>query len=447
MLVLSAARAQPPVPPDLDATDPLVRARIHDRLDAVDADPTVASWLALAEAYDAHAYMNEAVACYRHVLELTPRDARAWYLLGIVLADLGRTDEAIDALAEASSINPTYAPAHWRRGYWLLGDGHVDDAEREFDAAAETEPGRLGLARVALARRDPATARALIAPFIQRSDNRNFAYAHQLMAGVLRLEGENESAGVSMAIGAGAGPVWTDPWLREIILQETGYDAIMDRIADLTSDGDNARAIEVINDALQTWPDDIGLLNYLGYALVLDRQRDKAVEIWNAALQRDPDNYLLHLNLGSVFAEDAIRGEHDLADVLDHLDRAIEANPTGARAHEVRGTLMNALGRHDEALVSLDRAFDLAPTNALLARQLTELCMSRADWPGAERALQRWTRLQPQSPEAHLRHALVLSHLDRPDDADRALDRAAALLGVNHPQVRAVRIEIEGRRR
>jgi hypothetical protein len=41
----------------------------------------------------------------------------------------------------------------------------------------------------------------------------------------------------------------------------------------------------------------------------------------------------------------------------------------------------------------------------------------------------------------------VLSHLDRPDDADRALDRAAALLGVNHPQVRAVRIEIEGRRR
>jgi tetratricopeptide (TPR) repeat protein len=266
------------------------------------------------------------------------------------------------------------------------------------------------------------------------------------MASVLRLEGNNVAAAVSMSIGAGAGPVWTDPWLRDVILQETGYDAIMDRIADLTGERANAEAIDLIETALKTWPDDIGLLNYLGYAIFLDGRRDEAVDIWTDALQHDLDNHLLLLNLGSVFAEDALRGTHDLGDAIDHLDRSIAANPTGARAYEVKGTLLNALGRPDDALIPLERAFELAPTNTLLARQLTELHMSRDAWTEAEHALQRWTRLDPDSPEAQLRHALVLAHLDRLDDADRAADRAAALLGSGHSQVRAVRQEIQQRR-
>lgn len=442
MLAAAIAGAQP-VPDDLEATDPMVREAVVEHLQALEADPSETTWMLLAQTYDANDYLEEAETCYRTVVELDADHARAWYLLAIVLNDLGEVGEAIDTMARVAEIDSSYAPAWWRRGYWLLDEGRVDEASSMFERVAATEPARFGLARVALARRDAATARALLEPLLTDA---NLAYAYQLMAGVHRLDGDLDAAGVAMAIGAGAGPRWTDPWLREVLVMKTGLDAGMDRIARLSAQGRHAEAMELIDELLERWPDDIGLLNYKGFAAYGLGRRDEAVALWQDALEREPGHYLIHLNLGSVFAEDALRGDRHVDEAFDHLERAIEANDLHARSYEVMGSLYNALGRMDEAQAYLLRAYDLAPTNALLAAQLTRLYMARSMWPEALGVLERWTRLQPRSGEAHLRHGVVLMELGRYDEATVAVDRAADVLKRQDGTVQALREEIAERR-
>ena len=204
--------------------------------------------------------------------------------------------------------------------------------------------------------------------------------------------------------------------------------------------------MEVIDSMLARWPDDVGMLNFMGYALAGLGRRDEAVQIWMAALEREPDHYLLHLNLGATFAEDALRTKGDPARAFDHLERAIAANDLHARSYEVMGSLYNALERPDEALPYLTRAYDLAPTNALLAGQLTRLYMAEAQWAEALDVLDRWVRLEPRSGEAHLRHAIVLMELYQYDQATAAVNQAARVLNRQDGTVRAVRDEIARRR-
>jgi len=445
LLLCAGWSAQPvPTPPDLTNADPMVVELLRERISSVESGGTAVDWMALAEAYDANAYLVEAVACYREALRRR-EDARAWYLLGLVLNDLGALDEAIEALERASSLDPTYAPSLWRRGFWLLDDGRVDEAAELFERAKGTEAGRFGLARVAIARRDAALARERLAPLL--GPGRNQTYAQQLMAIVHRMEGDTEAARDAMAIGAGAGPVWTDPWLRDVLRQETGYDATMDEIARLTGAGRHAEAIVVIEAMLETRPDDLALRNYLGYAQYGLGRREQAIRTWEAALALDPDQYLLLLNLATLFAEDALQGRRPVEMPIDLLRRSIEANPAHARTHEVLGSLLNALGRTEEAVGPLEEAFALDPANPHLARQLGALDMSRSAWADAERVLRRLVLLRPDDPEAWLRLAVSRMEMGLYDQAEAALERGSALLEAGHPTVGTIRTDIDRRRR
>ena len=442
-VICTAGVVAQPIPDDLDATDSMVREAVIEHIEAVKADPTESSWMRLAETYDANDYLSEAEFCYRRVLEFDPANARAAYLLAIVLNDIGEVDEALRLMTHAAETDATYEPIWWRRGYWLLDEGRVDEAEQAFEHVRAAPPAQFGLARVALARRDTATARAMLEPLLREP---NLAYAYQLMAGVHRLEGDVEAARIAMTIGAGAGPRWSDPWLREVLLQKTGYDAGMETIARLSEQNRHHEALDLIDTLLERHPADIGLLNYRAFALYALGRRDEAIGIWQDALIEDPDHYLLHLNLGAVFAEDALRGDRHVDEAFFHLEQAIACNELHARSHEVLGSLYNALERTDDALPHLTRAYDLAPTNALLTAQLTRLHMSRGDWADALDVLERWTRLEPRSGEAHLRHAVVLMELERYDEADAAVDEAARVLHRQDGTVAAVRDEIVRRR-
>ena len=432
----------PPIPKSLDTTDPMIRDLIEDHLATLESDPTPTTWLALAEAYDANDFLPEAAACYETALglDLPPTDAaRAWYLLALVRNDLGDLGPSLDALDNAEAIDPAYAPIHWRRGYWLLDDGRTDDAEHAFDKAPTAEPSRFGLARVALARRDAAAARAILEPLARSSNNPR--YAHRLLAAAYAMQGDRDRAAIAMAVGAP--PAWSDPWLADVLRQRTGYDAGMDHIRALADDADPDAALALIDELLTRWPDDPALLNFRGYALVLAGRRADALAVWRTALDHHDDSALLHLNIGAVLAEDALRAGEPTDEAMAHIDRALELNPDSARIHEVKGALLAATGHADEAVPELRRAFDLDPANPNVARQLTQLLMARADWPGAEHVLQRWTLIQPQSPQAQLSLAIALMRTSRLDEAAEALDRGAALLPADHPQVRQLRAELE----
>lgn len=77
-----------------------------------------------------------ALLAYTELLQEEPSSARAWADVGFILADLGRTDEAMQHFDRALELDPRCASAWVGRGMRLSGD----EAIRCFDHAIAADP-------------------------------------------------------------------------------------------------------------------------------------------------------------------------------------------------------------------------------------------------------------------------------------------------------------------
>ena len=87
----------------------------------------------------------QAASAYRALLNLAPRNARAWGSLGAVYEYLGDHRRAVDAYARSLQLNPKSA-SMWMNlvdGRYVLGD--VAGAWRAIDSMALVLPGHPGL--------------------------------------------------------------------------------------------------------------------------------------------------------------------------------------------------------------------------------------------------------------------------------------------------------------
>ncbi|MFN2421994.1 MAG: tetratricopeptide repeat protein [Gemmatimonadota bacterium] len=105
---------------------------------------------------------EEAIARYREALRLAPRYARAHNNLGIALQTVGRLDEAVRHYRLALETDPGYARASHNLAIALEAKGEVDEAIRFYrlaiDADPKLAPAHVRLAEVLRARGKPAEA-------------------------------------------------------------------------------------------------------------------------------------------------------------------------------------------------------------------------------------------------------------------------------------------------
>jgi superkiller protein 3 len=73
-------------------------------------------------------------------LEIDPAYGYAHYNLGILLADMGRTDEAMVHYQKALELNPNHAEAHNNLGALLAKTGRTDEAIAHYRKALEINP-------------------------------------------------------------------------------------------------------------------------------------------------------------------------------------------------------------------------------------------------------------------------------------------------------------------
>src|SRR5262249_37679059 len=76
---------------------------------------------------------SEAARVYREVLALQPEEAKALHLLGVVEAQLGHRDVAIQLIAKAVEADPADATAHYNLGNVLRELGCFEDALAAYD--------------------------------------------------------------------------------------------------------------------------------------------------------------------------------------------------------------------------------------------------------------------------------------------------------------------------
>jgi tetratricopeptide (TPR) repeat protein len=89
--------------------------------------------------FDQHDY-PAAEAQLKRAIELEPRYANAFDMLGQCLVRQGRLEEAIKAYHAALAIDPQHNLAHLNLGIALRDQGHLEQAAAEFTQAAQVSP-------------------------------------------------------------------------------------------------------------------------------------------------------------------------------------------------------------------------------------------------------------------------------------------------------------------
>jgi tetratricopeptide (TPR) repeat protein len=83
---------------------------------------------------------DEAMAHYQKTLEINPNYSDALYNLGLLLGKMGRTDEAMAHYQNALKLNPNDAETHNNLGILLANMGRANEAIAHFQKALEIDP-------------------------------------------------------------------------------------------------------------------------------------------------------------------------------------------------------------------------------------------------------------------------------------------------------------------
>jgi tetratricopeptide (TPR) repeat protein len=311
----------------------------------------------------------------RQIIAARPGDGDAHNILGVSLAALGRTEEAVAALRRATEINAGAASYYANLGDILRRAGRLDEASRAAERAIELQPdnpqalNNLGIIHYELKQFDEAVAsyrRAIeLRPGMAEALNNlgnalrltgdaegarqayrdalaqraHYPEAHNNLGTLLQQDGKIEEAEQS---------------LRTAIEQNPHYIEAHNNLAQLlSSQKREAEALRTLAEALRLAPDVQTLL--LTAKIQLGRSNLEAAEqAARLVLEEEPENADALTVLGQVF-HDSDRYD----EALEVLGRAIEAVPDHAEALNFSGVALKSVGRLDEAREHILKALEL----------------------------------------------------------------------------------------
>jgi tetratricopeptide (TPR) repeat protein len=443
-----ASGPEPPLPTDLSAADPEVRALVHEAIESVRANRRDGvRWAHLGMVYEANGLIGAASACYREAVRLDSSQPRWWYRLALIAARQGDPDGAIAGMRRAIDLHGGYAPAHWRLALWLLDKGDTRQSEAAFTRATELDPsdpaGWLGLVRALLQRRDAQGAVDVLERLLSSGRLRSDAsaqYARHLLGTAYLQLGRLEEARAALASSAAGDPPWRDPWADEIIRYRRGFAARVREAVERYSAGQIDRAIALLEDLRHERPRDTLLLNHLGTAYTAAGKTDQGIEALSAALAADLDDVKTNVNLAAAWLQ-----KSDFDRALHHVDRALARQPGLARGHEVRALILWRMGRYDAAIDAFRAATKYDPRNLRALVSIGMILGQRRRFDEALGAFHEALRQDPTLAEAFLGIGLVSMDRGALGDAESALGRAAELKPadpqLHHAQERLRRLQ------
>jgi Flp pilus assembly protein TadD len=219
---------------------------------------------------------DEALAHYLKVLEINPNDIETHNNLGVFLEKMGRPDEALAHYRKALEINPNHAEAHNNLGVLLEKMGRPGEASAHYRKAMEINP--------------------------------NSAEAHYNLGILLAKMGRTDEA------------------------------------------------LAHYRETLEINPNHTGAHNNLGVLLEKMGRTDEAMAHYRKAVEINPNYGSAHYNLGFLFAD---MGRTDEA--IAHYRKAVEIDPSHAEAHNNLGVLLANMGRTDEAVAHYRKALEINP--------------------------------------------------------------------------------------
>jgi tetratricopeptide (TPR) repeat protein len=342
----------------------------------------------------------------------SPNNALLHFVLGTVMREEGRFDEALDEFTESSRLMPGFPETHSQLSYLFY---RTDDAD---DALAE--------ARTALSI-DPANAEA-----------------YRYLGLALYADGHYDDAL----------HVFEEALAREPEASVVNADVYFDIGITHRDQGDLRRAAIAYHHALSLRPDFWQAHSNLGVVLHDQGKLDESIAEYRTAKRLTPDEASVRNNLGNTLCDKgdfngaiaefmdlyrqnpewdgghnclarAYMSKQDYPSAIRELRAAIAANPTGAAEHRVLGQALLLSGKDEEAVEVLRQAVSLNPESGLGHHYLGTALVNTQQLPEAEKEFREALRLKPS--------------------ADNHYSLAACLMALNHYEEALGELEIASR--
>jgi len=242
----------------------------------------------------ANGQLEPALAGYRALARLQPRDGRWPYMMAVIHAGFGRLGEAVPCLLDATALAPDHLPGWLRLGAARLKADDIAGATAAYEEALARAPEHpfalVGLARCALREERWTTARGLLQRAVA-ADPR-MAPALHLLATVHERLGNLEAAAAVLARADAAAMEFEppDPWTDELYL--VCHDIYRLRVvaAAALAAGRVDRALDACARALELAPEDARVHWQYGLALLDARRTGEARVHLERAVELDPED-------------------------------------------------------------------------------------------------------------------------------------------------------------
>ena len=328
--------------------------------------------------------LKAAEGAYRSALDQAPDHAYAHYLLGSLLGESGRLDEALTHLEQAARLDPSAGAARSDLGNVYRAQGRFEEAEAAYrdaiaiDAETINAHRNLGDLLHFQGRIDEAIECFTGAVSLVGAD----ADVHFLLADLLSARGRYQEASACYRAGLSISP----------------------RVAAAHNNlGASLRHLSRDQEALACFEEALRLDPKLGDAhanmadlLQSQGSVDKAIEHFRTAVELQKDSVHCRRNLGQL-----LLAENRIDEALQLFRQVLTLEPESARSQWELGNALVASGRVDEAIERFRQAARLDPENAEVLVNLGYALNTSKRFEEAKQCFRRAVDLAPELAEAH----------------------------------------------
>jgi tetratricopeptide (TPR) repeat protein len=296
----------------------------------------------------------------RKALDLNPNNPQAHYTLARTLEGKRMLDQAASHLSEAVRLDPNYADARYNLAAAMLRAGKPDEAIRHLTMIVQREPdhaqAQQSLGAILLTKGILEDAESHLSEAVRLDPND--ADAHYNLAQAMLRQRKLDAA--------------IQHLLEAVRLKPDDPDAHYQLGLALARQGKTDETIRHWSQAVQLRPDFVEARSNLGVALARQGKFNEAAEHWLHVVRLDPNNAEVHYMLATALAS---LGK--LEPALEHYGKALRLKPqidTSPRLHDLLGINYARAGRFREAILSTQKACDLARTagDETLARHIEQ---------------------------------------------------------------------------
>jgi protein O-GlcNAc transferase len=294
----------------------------------------------------------DAERCYRHVMERDPDYPGALVMLGFVLREQGRTNEAREVLERAVRIAAEDADSHYLLGSILEATGPRDAEISHLQKAIDLRP-------------DFEFARRQLIVALFKSDRR--AEATKLCEesiAVLPNSGELHFYRSNLYLQADEKALAIASCTRALALNPALITAQQSLSRLLLDTEQLEQAEDSYRREIALTPEHFGPYHQLGVVLSRMSRYAEAIELFKRAISLNPNSSASYSSLAAAYTDPDDVSEEGLALAQAYLEKAVALEPQSSDLHYNLGMSYRRGAQLDRAMASFDRAIEVNPDNA-----------------------------------------------------------------------------------